>query len=102
MKTKKKKFIRIRAKDAKSICKNLATLVVSFDRLGSAHYDDLHGLAMETAKFLRDVHAFKMLSRMRRVLCDAYESGMTEAELQRWYGWLEKAETWKPKTKGRT
>ena len=97
MKRKKKKYIRIRTEDAKIACRDLNVLVVSFDRLGSAFYDDLQGLAIEKDRFLREVHAFRMLARMRSVLCKAYESGMTKVEIQHWYDWLEKAKKWEPK-----
>src|SRR5882672_7600858 len=80
---KTRRHIPIPAKDVRRLLRDINLLVVSFDRLGSAFHDDPQRLAIETDKFLSEVNAFKMLARMRRVLTDAYESGLTKKEILR-------------------
>jgi hypothetical protein len=84
--------IRFPASEVRKFIRQLNTLVVSLDRLGSSYYDDPARHAAELERFFVEAAAFRILARMRGSLADAYESGMSQPEIRRFEG---QAGTWR-------
>jgi hypothetical protein len=86
--------IKLRRQDVYKLIRDLNVLVVSLDRIGSAFFDDPTQQACATDKFLRDVLAFKLLAKARRMLCEAYESQLGGTEMERLEERLDKVKVW--------
>ena len=87
-------YVSLSRRDTEALVKDLNLLVVSFDRLGSAFYDDPKQHAIEMSKFLQGVRAFKRLAKGRRVLLDAYKSQLGIAASERFVARLQKIKVW--------
>lgn len=96
-----RKRILLNRRDVETLIRDLNLLVVSLDRLGST-FDDPGRHALEVDKFLHDVFAFRMLTKGRRVLCQAYESQLGNAAMRRFEERLEKVKIWGEKGFRRT
>lgn len=93
----RKKFIKIPVSDVEKLIKDLGVLVVSLDHLGSTYHDDPKQLAIETAKFLREFKAFRILAGARRILDEAYDSQSSKSDVSRLEEEAENLRYWKPK-----
>ena len=90
----KRKTVQLAVEDVQALLHVLNLLVVSFDRLGSEFHDKPKRLAMEIDKFLTDIFAFKKLTRMRRILTDAYESQHKKSSVRQLERKLERIKYW--------
>lgn len=62
------------------VCRQLSLVVVSLDRIGSAHWDEPSRLRDATGAFVTDWRVTERLAHARRVLMEALDEGLSEPE----------------------
>jgi hypothetical protein len=77
---KSKRTIKLSASGVESMIKDLSLIVVSMDHMGSTYYNRPRQLELEKIKYFRKIKAWNLLSQMRGVLSEAYDSQSTKAE----------------------